>query len=103
MKNQRIRHSVILKLKSGITEEHRTNFWKAVDELKTLPGIENFEVLKQISPKNKFEWCISMEFANQEIYDAYNIHPVHTAFVQNQWIPLVEDFLEIDYLLEDSR
>ena len=38
-----------------------------------------------------------MEFENQEQYDSYSNHPAHVDFIQNFWIPNVEDFLEIDY------
>lgn len=60
---------------------------------------KKFEVLKQISKKNKFEYGISMEFDNQEQYDTYSNHAEHTAFIQNFWIKSVEDFLEIDCVL----
>lgn len=92
-----LRHSVILKLKSDISTEEKQAFFEAVDALATLPNVQKFEVLKQISPKNKFEYGISMEFDSQEEYDTYSNHPQHVAFIENWWIPNVEDFLEIDY------
>ncbi|MES2795995.1 MAG: Dabb family protein [Bacteroidota bacterium] len=94
-----IRHSVILKLKEQITPEEKQAFFDAVDSLKTIPDVQKFEVLRQTSPKNKFEYGISMEFDNQEQYDIYNNHIEHQAFIQNFWIKSVEDFLEIDYEL----
>jgi hypothetical protein len=92
-----IRHSVILKLKENISNESKKAFFDAVDKLKEIPDVETFEVLNQISPKNKFEYGISMEFDTNEKYENYSNHPVHVAFIQNFWIPNVEDFLEIDY------
>jgi hypothetical protein len=92
-----IRHSVILKLKENISHESKKAFFDAVDKLKEIPDVETFEVLNQISPKNKFEYGISMEFDTNEKYENYSNHPVHVAFIQNFWIPNVEDFLEIDY------
>ena len=38
-----------------------------------------------------------MEFATNEQYQQYNHHPAHVAFINEQWIPCVADFLEIDY------
>jgi hypothetical protein len=38
-----------------------------------------------------------MEFSDQEAYETYNNHPIHTEFIQQYWIPGVEDFLETDY------
>lgn len=92
-----IRHSVILKLKADINPADKQAFFTAVDKLAVIPDVQKFEFLKQISPKNKFEYSISMEFDNQEKYDSYSNHPEHVAFIQNFWMKNVEDFLEIDY------
>lgn len=94
-----IRHSVILKLKSDISSEDKQAFFDAVDRLAIIPDVKKFEVLKQVSSKNKFEYGISMEFNNQEQYDVYSNHTEHVAFIQNFWMKSVEDFLEIDYTL----
>ena len=92
-----IRHTVVFKLKSqrGSHEEH--NFFGAVKQLASIPGVQNFECLKQVSPKNKFEFGLSMEFENATVYEHYNNHPDHVYFVQTYWIKDVADFLEIDY------
>jgi Stress responsive A/B Barrel Domain len=94
-----IRHSVILKLKADLNSADKQAFFDAVDKLATIPDVQKFEVLKQISSKNKFEYGISMEFDNQEQYDIYSNHVDHVAFIQNYWMKSVEDFLEIDYVL----
>lgn len=94
-----IRHSVILKLKSDINSADKQAFFDAVDKLAQIPDVQKFEVLKQISSKNKFEYGISMEFDTQEQYDFYSSHPQHQAFIQDFWVESVEDFLEIDYVL----
>ena len=93
----RIRHTVVFMLKhpSGSAEEK--NFLAAAMVLASIPGVENFESMKQISKKNHFTFGFSMEFANQQMYDQYNNHPDHVAFVQERWLKEVEDFLEIDY------
>lgn len=92
-----IRHSVIFKLKDAINADEKQDFFEAVDKLASIQDVQKFEVLKQISPKNKFEYGISMEFDTQVQYDFYSNHPEHVAFVQNYWLKNVEDFLEIDY------
>lgn len=94
-----IRHSVILKLKDTLSLQEKQAFFEAVDTLADIPNVQKFEVLNQISAKNKFEFGISMEFDNQEQYDIYSNNPVHVDFIQTFWIPNVEDFLEIDYKL----
>ena len=62
-----------------------------------MPGVEAFEVLREVSPKNGFVHGLSMEFADRAAYDAYNEHPEHVAFVQERWLAEVTDFQEIDY------
>ncbi len=97
-----IRHSVILTLKSSLSPEDKTQYFDAVNELKQIPGVKKFEVLKQTSAKNPFEFGISMEFESQEAYDLYTNHSLHSAFVEKYWAACVEDFLEIDYQILDQ-
>jgi Stress responsive A/B Barrel Domain len=92
-----IRHSVILKLKPELSSAEKQAFFEAVEALAVIPDVRNFEVLKQTSAKNKFEYGISMEFDCQAQYDFYSNHAQHQAFIQNFWLKSVEDFLEIDY------
>ena len=66
--------------------------------LAEIPGVENFERLKQVSPKNDYRFGFSMEFADQAAYRATTTIPIHVAFVRDRWIPEVEAFLEIDYV-----
>lgn len=99
----RIRHTVVFKLKhlNGSAEEQ--DFLNAAKTLANVPGVENFECSKQISKKNSFEHGLSMEFANQELYQQYNNNPDHVAFVQQRWCKEVEYFLEIDYELVELQ
>jgi len=50
-----IRHAVILKFKDQISETSKQAFFDAVDKLAAIPNVQKFEVLKQISLKNKFD------------------------------------------------
>lgn len=92
-----IRHSVILKLKPELSSSEKQAFFDAVYKLEEIPNVKKFEVLKQTSSKNKFEYGISMEFETQAQYDFYSNHAQHQAFIQNFWLKSVDDFLEIDY------
>ncbi len=92
-----IRHSVILTLNSSLSESEKRQFFEAVGELKHIPGVQKFELLKQTSSKNSFEYGISMEFESQEAYDFYSNHSQHVVFVEKYWASCVEAFLEIDY------
>ncbi|MFN0194947.1 MAG: Dabb family protein [Aestuariivirga sp.] len=93
-----IRHTVVFRLKHAGGSEKEAAFLKAADVLDTIPGVEKFEKLKQVSPKNDYRFGLSMEFADQAAYQRYNDHPDHVAFVTGRWNPEVEAFMEIDYV-----
>ncbi len=99
----RIIHSVVFKLKHPAGSAEEKSFLEAIVRLADIPGVENLKLMKEISKKNHFDYGLSMEFASQEAYDAYNNHPNHTAFVQNRWLKEVEDFMEIDYDMDSVK
>jgi hypothetical protein len=92
-----VRHTVVFRLKNkkGISEA--PEFFKAIKNLANIPGVRNFEFLKQIGKKNNFDFGLSMEFENVENYNKYSNHPDHNQFVQNYWLKEVDDFLELDF------
>jgi heme-degrading monooxygenase HmoA len=79
----------------GSREE--ADFLAAAVALADIPGVEAFEVVREVSPKNGFHFGISMEFADEAAYAAYNAYPEHVSFVEQRWRSEVADFLEIDY------
>jgi heme-degrading monooxygenase HmoA len=91
-----IRHIVPFRLTHAHGSAEEADFLTANRALAEIPGVENFELLRQISPKSNFDFCVSMAFADQAAYGAYNAHPAHIDFVQTRWIPEVADFMEID-------
>ena len=93
----RIRHTVAFTLvhEDGSAEER--DFLEAAEDLATIPGVEAFELLAEVSPKNGYRFGISMEFADRSAYDRYNEHPDHIRFVQQRWLREVSEFLELDY------
>ena len=92
-----IRHTVVFTLAHEAASAEETSFLEAARVLADIPGVERFEQLRQVSPKNDYSFGFSMEFADQAAYTAYNEHPDHVAFVADRWVPEVTDFLEIDY------
>ena len=98
----RIRHTVAFTLahQEGSAEER--DFLEAAERLAAIPGVEAFELLAEVSPKNGYRFGLSMVFADRAAYEAYDEHPAHVAFVTERWIPEVADFLEIDYEVHAS-
>jgi hypothetical protein len=97
MQPGRIRHTVSFRLRHPAGSDAERDFIKAAEELSQIPGVEGFDILEEVSPKNGFRFGISMEFADVGAYETYNRHPDHVRFVEERWLNEVEDFLEIDY------
>ena len=94
-----IRHTVAFRLKHAPGSEAEREFLDIAQRiLAPIPGVEEFECLRPVSPKNNFTFGLSMEFADQAAYDGYNNHPDHVRFIEDRWIPEVDEFLELDYV-----
>jgi stress responsive alpha/beta barrel protein len=93
----RIRHTVAFTLAHPAGSAREREFLEAAERLASIPGVEAFELLAEVSPKNAYRFGISMEFADRAAYDGYNEHPDHVRFVQDRWLTEVSSFLELDY------
>ena len=93
-----IRHTVVFTLRHASGSAEEAAFLRDAMVLATIPGVEKFEQLRQVSAKNDYAFGFSMEFADQAAYSSYNDHPDHVVFVRDRWVPEVERFLEIDYV-----
>ncbi len=94
----RVRHTVSFALVHPPGSEEEAGFLAAAARLAdVVPGVEAFEVLREVSAKNAYVHGLSMEFADRAAYDAYDAHPEHTAFVKERWLQEVTDFQEIDF------
>ena len=102
MQRGRIRHTVSFRLRHPAGSEAEHDFLEAAKSLGEIPGVEAFEILAEVSPKNDYRFGISMEFADRDAYERYNGHPEHLRFVQERWVPEVRDFLELDYALRSD-
>ncbi len=94
---KRIRHTVAFALVHPEKSAEERDFLEAAERLAAIPGVEAFELLAEVSPKNGYRFGISMEFADRPAYERYNDHPDHVRFVQERWLSEVGDFLELDY------
>lgn len=94
-----IRHTVVFRLVHAPGSSAEAEF---IDTgratLTAIPGVTDFEVNAQVSPKSDLAWQFSMVFADQAGYDAYNDHPAHVAFVESRWQTEVAAFQEYDFV-----
>ncbi|MFD0675674.1 MULTISPECIES: Dabb family protein [unclassified Paenibacillus] len=103
MSGQAIKHMVIFNLKHEVgTREAKLFLQESQAILAAIPQVQQFEVFRQVSGKNDYDFGFSMVFADSAAYSAYNIHPVHVDYVKNRWEKEVTRFLEIDLQLESE-
>ena len=93
----RIRHCVAFTLHHAEGSAEEATFLDALRALAAIPGVEAFELVAEVSPKNAYRHGVSMEFADRATYDAYDTNPDHIAFVTERWASEVADFLEVDF------
>jgi hypothetical protein len=92
----RIRHSVVFSLAHEAGSDEEADFVAAITALQQIPGVEAFELMREVSPKNDYDFGLTMEFGDDSAYQAYNEHPQHVSFVADRWESEVTAFLEID-------
>lgn len=91
-------HSVFFTLKHAPQTEAEKDFLSSSNAiLSAIPGVSDFQVVKQKSGKCDFTWGFVMRFRDREAHMAYNDHPEHQAYVKEIWLTNVMDFQEIDY------
>ncbi|MDR1557526.1 MAG: Dabb family protein [Tannerellaceae bacterium] len=65
--------------------------------LTNIPGVHDFQVFRQCSPKNDYQYGFSMRFESQADFEAYTADPNHTRFVSERWDTEVTRFQESDF------
>lgn len=98
LKKGEIQHMVMFNLKYEKGSEETDKFLADGKRiLSVIPGVQNFQVLKQVSVKNDYDYGFSMIFASRDAYTTYNNHSDHISFVEDCWKKEVTRFLEIDF------
>ena len=98
LKKGEIKHMVIFNLQYEKGSAQANEFLEDSQRiLSTIPVVHHFQVLKQVSIKNDYDYGFSMIFRNRIDYEVYNNHPHHVAFVDKRWNKEVSRFLEIDF------
>lgn len=93
-----IRHTVTFTLVHPPGSSAEREFLDAALVLAGIPGVQRFERGRQVSDSSDFTFGFSMEFADEDAYDAYSTHPDHVDFVENRWASEVKDFQELDFV-----
>lgn len=93
-----IRHTVAFTLTHAPESDEEQDFLTGGPALlRSIPGVQEFTVSRQVSPKSSYRFQFAMTFATQDAYDAYNEHPDHQHFVATRWGAEVASFEELDF------
>lgn len=99
-----IRHTVSFALRHDAGSSEETEFLdSATATLSAIPGVEHFEVSRQVSPQSAHTFQFAMTFRDAAAYSAYNGHPDHVEFVATRWQSEVSDFQELDFEPRERR
>ncbi len=94
-----IRHTVAFSLRHAPGSDAEHDFLTTGPALlRQIPGVEDFTVSRQVSPKSTYLFQFAMSFASEEAYAAYNDHPDHRSFVATRWDAEVTEFEELDFV-----
>ena len=95
----RITHTVVFRLVHAPGSPAESDFIETGRSTLTgIPGVQQFQVNRQIGRKSELALQFSMVFADQAAYGAYNTHPAHVGFVEKRWVPEVAEFSEYDFV-----
>jgi hypothetical protein len=93
-----IRHTVAFSLVHPAGSDAESEFLTSGPELlRSIAGVHEFTVSRQVSPKSEFRFQFSMSFIDAAAYSAYNDHPDHQRFVATRWANEVTVFEELDF------
>jgi len=92
-----IRHTVSFTLHHDADSGAERTFLADAERILTaVPGVRDFAISRQISPKSPHRFQFAMTFDDEDVYAAYDAHPAHRDFVATRWMAEVADFQELD-------
>ncbi len=98
LKPGEILHTVIFDLKYPVGSAEAEKFLTdGYNILTKVPGVHDFQVFRQCSPKNDYQYGFYMRFKNKADFDAYTANPEHGKFVEERWDTEVTRFQESDF------
>lgn len=99
LKTGEVLHTVIFDLKYPVGSPEAESFLTdGVRILTAVPGVKNFQALRQCSPKNDYQYGFYMLFSSKAEFDTYTAHPDHCKFVKERWDTEVIRFQESDFM-----
>ncbi|MCD7932807.1 MAG: Dabb family protein [Tannerellaceae bacterium] len=99
LKAGEVLHTVIFDLIHPVGSTDAGRFLKDAQKILTkIKGVHDFQVFRQNSPKNDYQYGFYMRFKSQADFDRYSMDPEHNKFVQERWEKEVSRFQESDFV-----
>ncbi|MGB3619169.1 MAG: Dabb family protein [Catalinimonas sp.] len=81
-------HHVFFWLKEADNDEARATLARELHQLKAIPQIEQHHVgtaaeTRRPAIDHSYDFSLLLFFKDKAAHDAYQVHPIHEAFVQN--------------------
>jgi len=94
LSGERIRFFSAFRLNHEPGSEAEADFLREYVALGSLPGVENFELMREITPPewSTCEHVVMMEFADLAANEAFHAHPAVIRFVTERWDAEVAEF-----------
>jgi len=83
-------HTVFFWLRPDLSADDRAAFEAGLRSLLAIPGASRAVIGKPAAtPKREviddsYDWALELDFASLADQDVYQVHPIHTAFVESQ-------------------
>src|SRR5205823_2397349 len=67
--------------------------------LSTIPGVTDVRFGVAVEESARYRYLFDIGFADESVVEIYRTHPVHVRFAEEQFRPLAQDRITIDYRL----
>ena len=100
-------HAVYFYLHDSLDQQTKDDFLLVLDTLATIPSLKDIHYGKPANtPRrvvdNTYDYAFICVFENKEDHDAYQSHPIHTAF-KERYTPLIEDVKIYDNVFGEAE
>ena len=68
--------------------------------LSTIPGVTDVRFGVAVEELASYRYLFDIGFADESVVETYRTHPVHLRFAEEEFRPLAQDRITIDYRLE---
>ena len=98
MNTEKIKFLVMFCLKHDKGSIEEKKFLQDTESiLGPIPGVKNFEVLRQTSSDIDYDFAVAMEFDNKVAYEKFNTYPSHIKYGEQRWTKEIVRFMKMEF------